>query len=88
MADLISAATINCDKIGAYAANFRPQWTARRGAETLDAPTAPPGHTRLEDLELGRYAGSTFHPAPPRPWSASLHGSQADAVQVAEAVTA
>jgi len=45
---------INCDKINRLLPNFRPQWTARRGAlELYDAYRAV-GLTR-EQVEVGRY---------------------------------
>ncbi len=46
---------INCDKIGRIVPGFRPQWTARKGAEELrDAYKA--SKLTFEDLERGRYA--------------------------------
>jgi len=45
---------INCDKIYRALPSFRPQWTARQGAQELyDAYRA--AGLRLEDLESGRY---------------------------------
>jgi nucleoside-diphosphate-sugar epimerase len=45
---------INCDKIGRLLPSFRPQWTARQGAQELyDAYRA--AGLRFEDLERGRY---------------------------------
>lgn len=45
---------INCDRIQRLLPGFRPQWTARRGAEELYAAYRAVGLTR-EDLETGRY---------------------------------
>jgi nucleoside-diphosphate-sugar epimerase len=46
---------INCDKIGRTLPGFRPQWTARKGAQELyDAYRA--ARLSFEDLERGRYA--------------------------------
>jgi nucleoside-diphosphate-sugar epimerase len=45
---------INCDKIQRMVSGFRPQWTARRGAEELHAAYHAAGLSR-EDLEAGRY---------------------------------
>lgn len=45
---------VNCDKIQRQVPGFRPQWTARRGAEELYAAYRSIGLTR-EDLEGGRY---------------------------------
>ena len=45
---------INCDKINRLLPNFRPQWTARRGAQELYDAYRTVGLTR-EDVEAGRY---------------------------------
>lgn len=45
---------INCDKINRILPNFRPQWTARRGAQELYDAYRAVGLTR-EDTEAGRY---------------------------------
>jgi nucleoside-diphosphate-sugar epimerase len=45
---------INCDKIQRLLPNFRPQWTARKGAEELYQAYRTVGLT-LEDIERGRY---------------------------------
>ena len=45
---------INCDKIGRMLPNFRPEWTARKGAQELyDAYRA--AGLRSEDMQSGRY---------------------------------
>jgi nucleoside-diphosphate-sugar epimerase len=46
---------VNCDKIARVLPNFRPQWTARMGAQELYGAYLTAGLTR-EDLERGRYA--------------------------------
>ena len=45
---------INCDKINSMLPNFRPQWTARRGAQELYDAYRTVGLTR-EQVEAGRY---------------------------------
>jgi nucleoside-diphosphate-sugar epimerase len=45
---------INCDKINRMLPNFRPQWTARQGAQELYEAYRAAGLTR-EDVECGRY---------------------------------
>jgi nucleoside-diphosphate-sugar epimerase len=45
---------INCDKITRMLPGFRPQWTARRGAQELCDAYRAAGLTR-EDVECGRY---------------------------------
>jgi nucleoside-diphosphate-sugar epimerase len=45
---------INCDKINCLLQNFRPQWTARRGAQELYDAYRAVGLTR-EHVEAGRY---------------------------------
>ena len=45
---------INCDKINRLLPNFRPQWTARRGAQELYDAYRAVGLTR-EQVEAGRY---------------------------------
>lgn len=45
---------INCDKINRLLSNFRPQWTARRGAQELYDTYRAVGLTR-EQVEAGRY---------------------------------
>jgi nucleoside-diphosphate-sugar epimerase len=45
---------INCDKISRMLPNFRPQWTAHRGAQELYDAYRAAGLTR-EDVECGRY---------------------------------
>jgi len=45
---------INCDKINRLLPNFRPQWTARRGAQELYDAYRAVGLNR-EDVEAGRY---------------------------------
>jgi nucleoside-diphosphate-sugar epimerase len=45
---------INCDKINSMLPNFRPQWTARRGAQELYDAYRAVGLTR-EQVEAGRY---------------------------------
>jgi nucleoside-diphosphate-sugar epimerase len=45
---------VNCDKIQAVLPNFRPQWTARKGAQELYEAYRTVGLT-VEDLERGRY---------------------------------
>lgn len=49
---------INCDKINRLLPNFRPQWTARRGAQELYDAYRAAGLTR-EDVERGRYVRIT-----------------------------
>lgn len=45
---------INCDKIRQLLPNFRPQWTARQGAQELYDAYCVAGLTR-DDVERGRY---------------------------------
>jgi len=45
---------VNCDKILAALPNFRPQWTARKGAKELYDAYRTAGLT-FDDLETGRY---------------------------------
>jgi nucleoside-diphosphate-sugar epimerase len=45
---------INCDKIGRVLPSFRPQWTARKGAQELYEAYRTAGLT-FADLECGRY---------------------------------
>ena len=45
---------INCDKIRRMLPGFRPQWTARKGAQELYDAYRAAGLTR-EDLDCGRY---------------------------------
>jgi nucleoside-diphosphate-sugar epimerase len=45
---------VNCDKIKRMLPNFRPQWTARQGAQELYDSFRAAGLTR-EDVECGRY---------------------------------
>lgn len=45
---------INCDKIGRVLPSFRPQWTARKGAQELYEAYRAAGLT-FADLECGRY---------------------------------
>jgi nucleoside-diphosphate-sugar epimerase len=45
---------INCDKIGRVLPSFRPQWTARKGAQELYESYRTAGLT-FADLECGRY---------------------------------
>jgi len=45
---------VSCDKINRLLPNFRPQWTARRGAQELHNAYRAVGLTR-KDLESGRY---------------------------------
>lgn len=45
---------VNCDKIRRVLPSFRPQWTARKGAQELYDAYRTAGLTR-EDLERGRY---------------------------------
>jgi nucleoside-diphosphate-sugar epimerase len=45
---------INCDKIRRLVPDFRPQWTARKGAQELYEAYRAVGLTR-EDVESGRY---------------------------------
>jgi nucleoside-diphosphate-sugar epimerase len=45
---------INCDKIRRLVPSFRPQWTARKGAQELYEAYRVAGLTR-EDMESGRY---------------------------------
>ncbi len=45
---------INCDKIGRILPSFRPQWTARKGAQELYEAYRAVG-LRYSDLESGRY---------------------------------
>ena len=45
---------VNCDKIRRALPGFRPQWTARRGAQELYQAYRTAGLT-AEDLDLGRY---------------------------------
>ena len=45
---------INCDKIGRVLPGFRPEWTARTGAQELYDAYRAAGLTR-EDVEQGRY---------------------------------
>jgi nucleoside-diphosphate-sugar epimerase len=45
---------INCDKIGRVLPSFRPQWTARKGAQELYEAYRAAG-LRYSDLESGRY---------------------------------
>jgi nucleoside-diphosphate-sugar epimerase len=45
---------VNCDKIHRVLPSFRPQWTARRGAQELYDVYRDAGLT-LEDVERGRY---------------------------------
>jgi nucleoside-diphosphate-sugar epimerase len=45
---------INCDKICRLVPGFRPQWTARKGAQELYEAYRVAGFTR-EDIESGRY---------------------------------
>jgi hypothetical protein len=45
---------INCDKISRMLPAFRPQWTARQGAQELYDAYRAAGLTR-EDVECGRY---------------------------------
>jgi nucleoside-diphosphate-sugar epimerase len=45
---------INCDKIRRLVPGFRPQWTARKGAQELYEAYRVAGLTR-EDMENGRY---------------------------------
>ena len=45
---------ISCDKIERMLPNFRPQWTARKGAQELYEAYQAAGLTR-DDLERGRY---------------------------------
>lgn len=45
---------INCDKIRRLVPGFRPQWTARKGAQELYEAYRAAGLTR-EDMESGRY---------------------------------
>ena len=46
---------ISCDKIARMVPGFRPQWTARKGAEELRDAYRTSGLT-FEDVEKGRYA--------------------------------
>jgi nucleoside-diphosphate-sugar epimerase len=46
---------ISCDKIRRVLPNFRPQWTARKGAQELYAAYRVAGLT-YQDIEHGRYA--------------------------------
>ena len=46
---------ISCEKVGRMLPNFRPQWTARKGAQELYDAYRAAGLT-FEDLERGRYA--------------------------------
>jgi nucleoside-diphosphate-sugar epimerase len=46
---------ISCEKIGRMLPNFRPQWTARKGAQELYDAYRAAGLT-FEDLEGGRYS--------------------------------
>jgi nucleoside-diphosphate-sugar epimerase len=46
---------VSCEKIHRVLPNFRPQWTARQGAQELYDAYRAVGLTR-EDLETGRYA--------------------------------
>jgi nucleoside-diphosphate-sugar epimerase len=46
---------VNCDKISRMLPGFRPQWTARKGAQELYDAYRAAGLTR-EDVEGGRYA--------------------------------
>ena len=45
---------VNCDKINRTLPNFRPQWTARTGAQELYEAYRTMGLS-AEDLERGRY---------------------------------
>lgn len=45
---------VNCDKIGRQLPSFRPQWTARKGAEELYAAFRT-GSLTLKDRHSGRY---------------------------------
>lgn len=45
---------VNCDKIQRVLPNFRPQWTARKGAQELYDAYRTVGLTR-DDMERGRY---------------------------------
>ena len=45
---------VNCDKIRRVLPSFRPQWTARKGAQELYDAYRAAGLTR-DDLERGRY---------------------------------
>jgi nucleoside-diphosphate-sugar epimerase len=45
---------VNCDKIASVLPGFRPEWTARRGAQELYEAYRAAGLT-LEDVECGRY---------------------------------
>ena len=45
---------VNCDKIGRVLPNFRPQWTARKGAQELYDAYRSHGFT-AEDMNSGRY---------------------------------
>ena len=45
---------VSCDKIGRILPNFRPQWTARKGAQELLEAYRAAGLTRA-DHEQGRY---------------------------------
>jgi len=49
---------INCDKIQRMLPDFRPQWTARKGAQELYDAYRASGLTR-DDLESGRYTRLT-----------------------------
>jgi hypothetical protein len=45
---------VNCDKIGRLLPNFRPQWTARKGAQELYDAYRVRNFT-AEDMNSGRY---------------------------------
>jgi len=45
---------VTCDKIGRFVPGFKPQWTARKGAQELYEAYRAVGLTK-EDLEAGRY---------------------------------
>jgi nucleoside-diphosphate-sugar epimerase len=45
---------VNCDKIARILPGFRPEWTARRGAQELNDAYRAAGLTK-EDVESGRY---------------------------------
>lgn len=77
---------ISCDKIERMLPNFRPQWTARKGAQELYDAYRAAGLT-YEDLERGRYA--RIHNIQRRLNAGDLDASlrrvpQAEAAQLAE----
>ena len=80
---------ISCDKIRRMLPNFRPQWTARKGAQELYDAYRAAGLT-YEDLERGSYA--RIHNIQRRLKAGELDASlrripQAETVQLAEVAT-